>query len=220
MDILSPEDRVVLWRATVEAAGDRRGALLRAVAKEIYDSLGELGLYADEYAQLAVESLVSLDAAGLFATDGFRHVLEVLHEPEGGADLAGAELSDLLRAAAGDETLAVDRRLRAVEMAAQWREHILTRVCPEPAYLTVGDVAARFGVTTQAVYKWLAKGRIDATRGPGGSWRIPAAQFESHARPATPRETLDKLQRQLIALHGETALPTEDELTSGMRADD
>ena len=64
---------------------------------------------------------------------------------------------------------------------------------PEPAYLSVGDVAARFGVTTQAVYKWLQRQRIEGTRGPGGSWRIPAAQFERDMRPASSRESLDSL---------------------------
>lgn len=82
---------------------------------------------------------------------------------------------------------------------------MLARQRPEPAYLSVGDVAARFGVTTQAVYKWLQKQRIEGTRGPGGSWRIPAAQFERDTRPASSRESLDSLQAGLIRLHGDRA---------------
>jgi excisionase family DNA binding protein len=218
MDILSPEDRVVLWRSAIDAEGTTREALLHAIAKEIVGSLGALDLYADEYAQLTVESIATLDAAGLFASDSLRLGLEGLHEADGGPDLLVAELAGLLRTAAGDESLAVDRRLRAIEMAAQWREHVLTRERPEPAYLSVGDVAVRFGVTTQAVYKWLAKERIQATRGPGGSWRIPAAQFERDERPATTREALDKLQQHLIELHGSSELPSEEELGAQMRA--
>ena len=72
-----------------------------------------------------------------------------------------------------------------MQMASQWREHLLVREPAEPGYLSVADVAARYGVSTQAVYKWLAKQRIEGTRGPGGSWRIPAAQFQSDTRPAT-----------------------------------
>lgn len=220
MDIVSPEDRVVLWRAAIDADGAQREALLHAIAKEIFHSLGELDLYAEEYAQLTVESLATLDHAGLFASDSLRRCLELLHEPEGGADLLIGELAGLLRTAAGVDSLPVERRLRAVEMAAQWREHMLGRPRPEPTYLTVGDVAARFGVTTQAVYKWLAKARIEATRGPGGSWRIPAAQFDKDPRPATPRESLDRLQYHLITLHGASEFPSEDELGSWLRADD
>jgi excisionase family DNA binding protein len=220
MEILSPEDRVVLWRAAIDADGSRREALMHAIAKEIVDSLGSLDLYEDQYAQLTLESLRTLDDAGLFASDSLRKSLEVLHEPGGGADLLAAELAGLLRAAADVEHLGVQRRVRAVEMASQWREHVLGRRRPEPAYLSVGDVAARFGVTTQAVYKWLQKQRIEGTRGPGGSWRIPAAQFERDTRPASTRERLDSLQAELIRLHGGSDLPSETDLAEQMRAAD
>jgi excisionase family DNA binding protein len=208
MEILSPEDRVVLWRAAIEADGSRREALVHAIAKEIVESLGALDLYEDQYAQLTLESLETLDDAGLFASDSLRRCLENLREPGGGADLLAAEIAGLLRAAADVEHLGVECRVRAVEMASQWREHVLGRRRPEPAYLSVGDVAARFGVTTQAVYKWLQKQRIKGTRGPGGSWRIPAAQFEHDVRPASTRERLDSLQAELIRLHGDSDLLT------------
>jgi excisionase family DNA binding protein len=221
MEILSPEDRVVLWRAAIDADGSRRAALMHAIAKEVVDSLSALDLYEDQYAQLTLESLETLDDAGLFASDSLRRCLEVLHEPPGGgADLLAAELAGLLRAAADVEHLGVQRRVRAVEMASQWREHVLGRRRPEPAYLSVGDVAARFGVTTQAVYKWLQKQRIEGTRGPGGSWRIPAAQFERDTRPASTRERLDSLQAELIRLHGDSDLPSEADLAEQMRAAD
>jgi excisionase family DNA binding protein len=220
MEILSPEDRVVLWRAAIEADGSRREALMHAIAKEVVDSLGALDLYEDQYAQLTLESLQTLDDAGLFTSDSLRRCLETLHESGGGVDLLAAELAGLLRAAADVEHLGVERRVLAVEMASQWREHVLGRRRPEPAYLSVGDVAARFGVTTQAVYKWLQKQRIEGTRGPGGSWRIPAAQFERDTRPASSRESLDSLQAELIRLHGDSDLPSEANLTEQMRAAD
>jgi excisionase family DNA binding protein len=220
MEILSPEDRVVLWRAAIDADGSRREALMHAIAKEIVDSLGALDLYEDQYAQLTLESLQTLDDAGLFASDSLRKCLETLHEPGGGVDLLAAEFAGLLRAAADVEHLGVERRVRAVETASQWREHVLARQRPEPAYLSVGDVAARFGVTTQAVYKWLQRQRIEGTRGPGGSWRIPAAQFEHDTRPASSRESLDSLQAGLIRLHGDSDLPSETDLTEQMRAED
>ncbi len=220
MEILSPEDRVVLWRAVVDAEGRQREALLHAIAKEIVDSLSALDLYDDEYAQLTMHSLQTLDDAGLFAHDSLRRCLELLHEPEGGVDLLAAEISGLLRSAAGIEHLDVDRRIRAVEMASEWREHVLGRQLPEPQLLSVGDVAARFGVTTQAVYKWLKHERIEATRGPGGSWRIPAAQFDSDTRPSTSRKSLDELQADLARLHADGQLPSEADLGEQMRADD
>ncbi len=220
MEIMSPEDRVVLWRAAIDADGTRREALLRAVAKEVYDSLGALDMYADEYAQLVVETLTTLDDAGLFSSDSLRLCLESLHEPEAGAELLASELAGLLRDAAAVEHLGVERRIRAVEMAGLWREHLLARDPSEPGYLNVAEVAARYGVTTQAVYKWLAKGRVDGTRGPGGSWRIPAAQFDSNTRSAVKRGRLDELQAKLIALHRGNELPSEEKLAERLRDHD
>lgn len=220
MELLKPEDRVALWRALIDAEGGQREAFMHVIAKEIVGCLGELDLYDDQYAQLTLESLHTLDDAGLFASESLRKSLEELHEPGGGADLLAAELAGLLRAAADVEHVGVERRVRAVEMASQWREHVLGRPRQEPTYLSVGDVAARFGVSTQAVYKWLAKQRIEGTRGPGGSWRIPAAQFERDTRPASPPERLASLQTHLIRLHGASDLPSEAELTEQMRAED
>jgi excisionase family DNA binding protein len=217
VELLKPEDRVVLWRALIDAEGREREALLHVIAKEIVACLSELDLYEDRYAQLTLESLHTLDDAGLFASESLRRALEELHEPGGGADLLAAELAGLLRSAADVEHLGVERRVRAVEMASQWREHVLGRQRPEPGYVSVGDVAARFGVSTQAVYKWLAKQRIEGTRGPGGSWRIPAAQFEGDTRPSLSREQLDRLQADLIRLHGESDLSSEGELTEQLR---
>lgn len=220
MDILSPEDRVVLWREAIDAEGARRETLVRVIANEIFQSLGTLDLYADEYAQLTVDSLTMLDDAGLFASDSLRRCLEMMNESNGGVELLAAEMAGLLREASGVEHLGVARRDRATKMAAGWREHLLAREPAERGYLGVADVAARYGVTTQAVYKWLSKERIEGTRGPGGSWRIPTAQFESDTRPAATRERLDALQAQLISLHDGSDLPIEEELGEQLRADD
>jgi excisionase family DNA binding protein len=217
MEILSPEDRVILWRSTVDAEGRQREAFLHAVAKEVAVSLSALDLHSDDHAELVVESLQTLDDAGLFASDGVRRSLETLHEPEGGADLLAAELAGLLRDAAGVEHLGVDRRVRAVEMASEWREYVQGRQRPEPQYISVGDVGARFGVTTQAVYKWLKDQRIEATRGPGGSWRIPAAQFDRDTRPSAGRKPLDDLRKHLVRVHEEQELPSEEQLSAKMR---
>jgi excisionase family DNA binding protein len=220
MEILSPEDRTVLWRSAVEASGDQRRALVHVLAKDLFDALSDLDLYGEEYARLTVDSFETLDAAGLFARDSLRRAFEALHEQVGGAEAVAAEISGLLREAAGVTGLGVERRVQAVEMASQWREHVVHRQRAEPAVLSVGDVAARFGVTTQAVYRWLQKGRIEATRGPGGSWRIPAAQFAREERPATSRAQLDALQAHLTGLHGDVSTGEADRLAEQMRTEE
>gem|GEM_PF-3569163 len=219
MEIPSARGSMALRRAAVDAQGAQREGLIRAIAQDVVKSLGALGLQGEEYAQLTVESLKTLDAAGLLARDSLRRCLEALHEPDGGVDLLVAEFAGLLREAAAVETLGVERRIRAVKMASEWREHVLGRPRSKPAYLSVGDVAARYGVSTRAVYKWLQKGRIEATRGPGGLWRIPAAQFARDSRPSTSRKRLDELMGHLIAVQGAAELPPEEELGERMRAE-
>ena len=174
----------------IDAEGPQRQALVHLIAKEIMGSLSELDLYSDEYAKLTLESLRTLDDAGLFADDGLRRCIETLYEPEGGVALLGAEISGLLRDAAGVEHLGPGRRVRAMAMASDWREHVTGRRRAEPEYVSVGDVAARYGVTTQAVYKWLRDERIEATRGPGGSGgsgRAVRSRQSSRHRPAPTR---------------------------------
>ncbi len=48
---------------------------------------------------------------------------------------------------------------------------------PESGYASVAQVAAHFGVSVKAVYRWMGSGRIQAQRRPGGSYRIPVTQF-------------------------------------------
>lgn len=50
---------------------------------------------------------------------------------------------------------------------------------PASGYASVAQVAAHFGVSVKAVYRWMGSGRIQAQRRPGGSYRIPVAQFRS-----------------------------------------
>lgn len=220
MEILTPEDRVVLWRSTIEAEGRQRRALLHVLAKEVLDGLSEFDLRNDQYAELTVKSLEILDDAGLFARDSLRIALKGLRDEAGGLDVLAVEVAGLLREASGVGHLGVDRRVHAVEMASEWREHVLNRERPESACLSVTEVAARFGVTTQAVYKWLKNDRIQATRGPGGSWRIPGAQFERDNRPASSRERLDQLQAHLVRVHPEDHRASDGELGQRMRHDD
>jgi excisionase family DNA binding protein len=42
----------------------------------------------------------------------------------------------------------------------------------------VAQVAARYGVTSSAVYKWIRDGRIRADRSSEGAWRVPAERLE------------------------------------------
>ena len=95
--------------------------------------------------------------------------------------LTGRTREDLLAGylgyAAEIDRLGVDARVKAVRLAGVWQGHMLERPRDE-TWLTAPQVAARYGVTPQAVYKWIKEGRVSAEQTPGGSWRLPAEQFE------------------------------------------
>lgn len=51
------------------------------------------------------------------------------------------------------ERLGIDTRLKALRLAGAWQRHVDDRAQAQPEWLTAGQVAARYGVTPQAVYK-------------------------------------------------------------------
>lgn len=59
--------------------------------------------------------------------------------------------------------------------------------------LSTAEVAERFRVSQQQVRRWCEDGLIRAERTPGGTWRIPAEQFEGVGRllPGGPRRRVD-----------------------------
>ena len=50
-------------------------------------------------------------------------------------------------------------------------------------YLTPEEVAARYKVTRQAIYKWISEGRLRAIK-LGRSTRIPVAALQEFIKPA------------------------------------
>ena len=53
--------------------------------------------------------------------------------------------------------------------------------------MTVAEVAARLGITADAVYQWIQRGQLDARRGPGGRLCVP---FGSEAQEACRQRVL------------------------------
>ena len=58
----------------------------------------------------------------------------------------------------------------------------------EDAYLTVDEVAKRLRVTKQAVYNWIADGRLKAVRVAGKAIRIPVSSVLAILAPVQPEE--------------------------------
>lgn len=171
----------------------------------ILDSAGsKLDLYGGGYEEPMVETVSLLDAAGYLGRDDLRQAFEGADESDESAAGFFALLADYLRLTADVERLPVDARLRALELTHEWRDHVLSRPGKSEEFLTVADVAAEFGVTPQAVYKWIREKKVKAEKTPGGSYRLPASQFSRRDR--LDRSRLAALQRSLLERHPEPAV--------------
>jgi excisionase family DNA binding protein len=211
MSILSPTDRAVLWRMTVTSGSEERASRLKILASEILESPGRrLDLYSDHDEEV-VETVEILDASGLLGRDDLREAFEDADEDDDRAQAFAALLASHLDAAAEIERLGVDVRLRALRLAGVWRGHVRDRACDEPEWLSAAQVAARYGVTPQAVYKWIDAGRVRAERTPGGSWRLAADQFEPHR---ARQDAATALKARLVEHAGSAASPSDEELAA------
>lgn len=150
-----------------------------------------------------------LDAFGLLGRDDLREAFEEADQDDDHAQAFAALLAGHLAHAADVERLGVDARVRAARLSAAWQGHVLDRPRPDTAWLTATQVAVRYGVTPQAVYKWIKTGRIRAEQTPGGSWRLPADQFD---RDCTDPRRLAALKAKLVEHVGDAATVSDEEL--------
>lgn len=209
MSILSPTDRAVLWRTVVTSGPEDRGSLLRVLAREVLDSVGRrLDMYGGHEDEV-VETVELLDASGLLARDDLREGFSEADEDDDHAQAFAALIARHLGDAADVDRLGAAARVRAARLAALWQGRVLVRSRPDTEWLTAAQVAARYGVTPQAVYKWIKAGRVQAEQTPGGSWRLPAAQFD---RARTDPAHLAALKTRLLEHAGDTPTVTNEEL--------
>jgi len=174
----TPEDRVVLWKDAVDSASDVRPARLRLLAKEAQEAVADaLNLYShDEWFE---ETFALLDATGLLGRDALRIALEEVDQDDEGPLRLIEALADLLDEGADQTPLPDEQRERSAALAEEWREVLASApMTPVAEHWTVAEVAAHFDVTPQAVYRWIDKDKISWRRRPGGSYLIPAAQFD------------------------------------------
>lgn len=209
MSILSPTDRAVLWRTVVTSGPEDRESMLRVLAREVLDSVGRrLDMYGGHDEEV-VETILLLDASALLGRDDLREAFEEADEDDAHARTFAALVRAHLVATADMETLSADARVRAVRLSSIWRSHLSERSAHDGEWLRPADVAARYGVTPQAVYKWIKAGRVQAKQTPGGSWRLPAEQFE---RGRTDAGRLAALKARLTEHVGDVPRVSDEDL--------
>ena len=214
MSILSPTDRAVLWRTPSRAAPTSVPRCLGSLPqRSLRASAGELDLYSG-FEDQVIETVELLDRSGLLGRDDLREAFEEADEDGYRAQTFAALLISHLNAAADVERLGIDARLKALRLAGFGGvEHIEVRPARGQSSEVLADSSAgrgpRYGVTPQAVYKWIAAGRVNAEQTPGGSWRLPAGQF-AH-REGTPDGAV-RLKAELLERIGEAPSPSDEEL--------
>jgi hypothetical protein len=157
-----------------------------------------------------VETVRLLDLAGLLGQDDLREAFEQADEDEERARELATLLVSHLGPAADIERLGVADRVKALRLSTGWQHHLMGRAEREGDWLTAAQVAMRYAVTPQAVYKWIKAGRVQAEQTPGGSWRLPAAQF---ARPDTSDlERAAALKARLLEHAGDCGAASDEAL--------
>lgn len=61
----------------------------------------------------------------------------------------------------------------------------------DETYLTVSEVSKRLRVTRQAVYNWIADGRLRAVKVGGKALRIPLSSVNELVQPVKPGERVE-----------------------------
>jgi excisionase family DNA binding protein len=195
----------------VTSGPDERPSLLKVLAAEVVASVGRrLDLY-EGYEDQMVETVEVLDQSGQLGRDDLREAFEEADESDDRAQTFAALLISHLNAAADVERLGVETRLKALRLAGAWQRHIDDRSQGESGWLTAAQVAAHYGVTPQAVYKWIGAGRVKAEQTPGGSWRLPAEQFKlGMFKP----DASTRLKAELLERVGDAPSPSDEELAA------
>jgi excisionase family DNA binding protein len=218
MLILSPEDRAALWHQAITSEPDARDGMLRVLAKEIQGLVSaELGLY--DFDEQLERSVQLLDSSGFLGRDDLRRAFEEIGEPVDGEDDSTARfaltLAGYLEETADVGHLGAAERTEALELERVWREAVADMHRLGSETMTVAQVASHFDVTPQAVYKWCQAGKIEFDRTPGGSYRIPAGQFDFERGRAT-RDAREELKRRLVERYGDHPPMTDDDVAAAI----
>jgi excisionase family DNA binding protein len=160
-----------------------------------------------------VESILLLDQCDRLLDEDLLSAYQGIGIEEEAAPRFFASLIARLGELAADEHADPSQRSRAAQLELRWREAIADKE-EGGEMLSVAEVAARFGVRPQAVYKWIHAAKIKYEERPGGSYRIPAAQFRT-SRDDHVRQL--ELERRLLEKRGGQPPPTDEEIVDEMR---
>jgi excisionase family DNA binding protein len=168
MLISTPEDRTQLWAYIADCRdSDDRESRLEALGKSALEDLrSQFDLYSN-YEDPFIETMKLLDRAGeLLDRQMLSYYLRIGRGSEdAGRDFFRGVLNRLVRVVeTGTDQLS---RTQAADLYVLWRDHVGSLGAKDVMW-TVSDVAKKYGVVPQTVYKWIDNGKVHAHRSPGG----------------------------------------------------
>lgn len=174
--LIGSGDRERMWREALDArTEERRGRIAILGVFVLAEIGGVVDLYNghdDEFQR----TFALLDSAGLLAG-----LLEPYLSVQSGETnrLIEEDFLALVTARLARIARNPDAPDDAGELFRFWRNRLYDRQAREPDSLTIAETAALFGISPQAVYKWIERGKVEAFEGPDGRKRIHSASLRT-----------------------------------------
>lgn len=176
--VIDLEQRKQLWRATLDENGPLRAAKVAQLGVFV---LGDVGSSVDLYHNHDEEfqrTFLLLDNAGMLAA--LLEPYAALEAPDENERLFPEDFIAIIAArVARIRREGGDDAEQAGTLFRFWRRGLYERQERDADTLTVAETAALFGITPQAVYKWIRSGRIEGQKGPDGKTRIRTSDLNT-----------------------------------------
>jgi excisionase family DNA binding protein len=219
--LMTPDERAIAWADVAGSPSDIAASRTTMLAVTTHELVGPAAdLYAIDYRDWFIESFQLLAEERALTSESLRAAFVSVEDGDRDSSIAflHALSRELARCAAQIED--DDRQDRLLDLSDRWRRSAVDAITGEQSdsgmLLSVAEVAARFDVSPQAVYKWIHRGVIEHEQRPGGSYRIPTAQFD-RKRGFDP-ERARRLRRELVARARTRGEISSDEIVDQIRA--
>jgi len=171
--IIDIEERRQLWHDVLAERRDLRRVRIASLGVTVLSEVGGAVDLHHNHDHVFERTFLLLDAHELVA--GLLEPYASLEAEDDAArllpeDFIAIVTSRVARIARGESADAAE----AAELFRFWRRGLYDRVERDPDSLTVAETAALYGISVQAVYKWIRTGRVQSFKGDDNKQRIKA----------------------------------------------
>lgn len=204
MAVINNEIRRRMWsEALAERDAEvRRGRVAQLAVYELGRLARHLDLYHDHDEDFQATFLL-LDAEGLL--DELVEPWSITLDRDSAQDPAAEDFLALMTARLARVSRSnSEHEAEAHRLFRFWRRHLYDRHDRDESTLTVAETAALFGISPQAVYKWIRRGSVEVIPGsPDGKTRIAASSLRLSREQ---QRAIDALRHDL---YGDQSIPNK-----------